>query len=204
MVVSVNTNDTLLAPKKLQKMDNNKPTNIEYLQSNPTMRLTCEASVNDRNQPQYKTRLLKSIINIGYHSRNEKNGEMFLLHENQLNKSGQRYKIKLNVLKVFTKFLNDGKATISFKEPPHDLLIQCDKIRLVAFMSTLRMGLIGDPNFSKSKASQSSSNATQLPRLMENRFSIKNHINRKMIIKNRSDLDKGIPRTVEDLTVCNW
>lgn len=164
------------------------------------MRVTCEASVIDRSQPQQrKARLVKSIISIGYHSSNEGNAEMFLLHENQLNKSGRRYKVKLNVTKVFTKFLHDGKATISFKEPPHDLLIQCDKIRLLAFMSSLRMGLCDDPNFSRS---QTNVQAKKLPRLKESPFTLKNHVNRKMVIKNRSDLDKGIPRTVEDLTVC--
>lgn len=184
-------------------MNNNNPTtNIECQESSRKMRVTCEASVIDRSQPQRKSRLIKSIISIGYHSRSEENGEMFLLHENQLNKSGQRYKVNLNVAKVFTKFLHEGKATISFREPPHDLLIQCDKIRLLAFMSSLRLGLCDDPNFSKSQTTQSSLNVKKLPRLKETPFSSKNHVNRKMMLKNRSDLDKGIPRTVEDLTVC--
>lgn len=184
-------------------MNNNNQTNIiEYQESSPKMRVTCEAAVIDRNQTQHKSRLLKSIVSIGYHSHNEENAEMFLLHENQINKSGRRYKVKLNVNKVFTKFVDEGKATISFKEPPHDLLIQCDKIRLLAFMSSLRMGLCGDPNFSKSKTTQSNLCGKKLTRLKETPFSLKNHVNRKLVIKKRSDLDKGIPRTVEDLTVC--
>lgn len=165
------------------------------------MRVTCEAAVIDRNQPQQKSRLLKSIISIGYHSSNERDSEMFLLHENVQKKSGQRYKVTLNVNKVFTKFLNEGKATISFKEPPHDILIQCDKIRLLAFMSSFRMGLCGDSNFSKSSATQSNVTEKKLPRLKETPFTLKNHVVRKMVVKNRSDLDKGIPRTVVDLTV---
>lgn len=184
-------------------MNNNNQTNIiEYLESSPRMRVTCEAAVIDRNQPQHKGRLLKSIISLGYHSHNEENAEMFLLHENQINKSGRRYKVKLNVNKVFTKFVNEGKATISFKEPPHDLLIQCDKVRLLAFMSSLRMGLCGDTNLNKSKVAPSNVFGKKLARLKETPFSLKNHVNRKLVIKKRSDLDKGIPRTVEDLTVC--
>lgn len=168
------------------------------------MRLTCEAAVIDRNQSQQKTRLLKSIINIGYHTqseKSEKSAEMFLLHENLLKKSGQRYKIKLNVSKVFTKFLNEGKATISFIVPPHDLLIKCDKIRLTAFLKSLQLGLFDDPNVKKSQTSQSNKDGRKLPKLVETPFSVKNHVIHKMNMKNRSDLDKGIPRTVEDLTV---
>lgn len=170
------------------------------------MRVTCEAAVIDRSvQPQQKCRLIKSIISLGYHSSNEHKTEMFLLHENQLKKSGQRYRVALNINKVFTKFMNEGKATISFKEPPHDLLIQCDKVRLMAFMSSLRMGLSGDPNLSTSHTTQSLTqaklNGKKLPTLKQASFTLKNHVNRKMAIKNRSDLDKGIPRTVEDLTV---
>lgn len=174
----------------------------DYRDLSPKMRIFGEAAVVDRNQPQHKSRLLKSIISIGYHSRNEENGEMFLLHENLLNKSGRRYKVKQNVNKVFLKFLDEGKATISFKEPPHDLLIQCDKIQLINFMRSFRIGLCGDPNFTKSQSTQPSLNVKKVPRLKEVPFSLKNHANRKMVIKKRSDLDKGIPRTVEDLTVC--
>ncbi|KAG4068480.1 hypothetical protein HA402_004821 [Bradysia odoriphaga] len=170
------------------------------------MRVTCEAAVIDRAvQPQPKCRLIKSIISLGYHSSDQQNTEMFLLHENQLKKSGQRYRVALNIDKVFTKFLNEGKATISFKEPPHDLLIQCDKIRLMAFMSSLRMGLSGDPNFNKSQKTESLAqpklNGKKLPPLKDTPFTLKNHVNRKMAVKKRSELDKGIPRTVEDLTI---
>lgn len=165
------------------------------------MRVLCEASVIDRNQPQHKGRRLKSAISIGYHSRNEEKAEMFLLHENVANKTGRRYKVKQNINKMFLKFLNEGKATISFKEPPHDLQINCDKIQLVSFMKAFRMGVCGDSDFSNVHISQPNLNARKLPRLKETPFSLKNHVNRKMVLKNRSDLDKGIARTVEDLTV---
>lgn len=162
------------------------------------MRLTCEAAILDRTQPQQKSRLLKSIVNIG-----EQNAEMFLLHENALNKTGRRYKMKLNVSKVFTKFLHEGKATISFIEPPHDLQIQCDKIRLMAFMRALRVGLMDEPNSRKSEAKNCESREKiKVAPLKQTPFSLKNHVTAKMVIRNRSDIDKGIPRTVEVLTVC--
>lgn len=166
------------------------------------MRLACEARVIDRNQPQQKSRLLKSIISIGYHSSNEQNSQMFLLHENLLKKAGQRYKVSVNVNKVFDRFVHEGKATISFKEPPHDLLIQCDKIQLSAFINALKIGLCGKHNFNKSQSTQSNLNGKKLPRLKETPFTLKNHVNPKVVIKNRSDLDKVPLRTVQDLTVC--
>lgn len=33
------------------------------------------------------------------------------------------YKVKRNVVKVFSKFVEQGKATIKFREPAHDLAI---------------------------------------------------------------------------------
>ena len=33
------------------------------------------------------------------------------------------HQIKNNVQKIFSKFVGDGKATVKFKEPAHDLVI---------------------------------------------------------------------------------
>ena len=35
--------------------------------------------------------------------------------------NGRKFNVKGNVLKVFTKFLQDGKATIQLKEPAFDI-----------------------------------------------------------------------------------
>ncbi|KAJ6648012.1 Leucine-rich repeat protein 1, partial [Pseudolycoriella hygida] len=130
------------------------------------MRLTCEVAVINRNQLQQRSRPLKSTISIGYNSRDDKKAEMFLLHENLLNKSGQRY-------------------------------------RLFALMNVLRKGLCDGANDVKSNSSmtQSTLNAKKRPLLTKSVFSLKNHVNDKMIIEKRSDLDKGIQRTVKDLTI---
>jgi len=49
--------------------------------------------------------------------------EIFLIVSTVKNVSGTKYKIKNNVVKIFCKFLQEGKATIKFKEPAHDLSI---------------------------------------------------------------------------------
>ncbi|KAJ7384707.1 Leucine-rich repeat protein [Desmophyllum pertusum] len=49
--------------------------------------------------------------------------------------------IKENLQQVFSKFLEKGKATIRFKEPPHDLFInKADPSSLKTFLSVLKLG----------------------------------------------------------------
>lgn len=52
------------------------------------------------------------------------------------------FQINNNVDKIYTKFINEGKATISFIEPPHDLIIQSDKIQLKSFIHILKLAII--------------------------------------------------------------
>ncbi|XP_029166333.1 leucine-rich repeat protein 1-like [Nylanderia fulva] len=54
------------------------------------------------------------------------------------NKQGVHYKIKNNIRQVFTKFINNGKATISLIGPCHDLIIQSDAIQMKSFLNVLK------------------------------------------------------------------
>lgn len=49
--------------------------------------------------------------------------------------------MKKNIEQVFTRFVNEGKATIRFKQPPHDVCIICDSLQLKLFLKTLKLGL---------------------------------------------------------------
>lgn len=49
--------------------------------------------------------------------------------------------MKDNIEQIFAKFLNEGKATIRLKEPPHDLIIQGDQIQLKGFLNALKYGI---------------------------------------------------------------
>ena len=51
------------------------------------------------------------------------------------------FQINENIEQVFTKFVNEGKATIRLKEPPVDINIQCDAIQLKSFLHVLKLGL---------------------------------------------------------------
>ena len=45
---------------------------------------------------------------------------------------------------MFTKMINDGKSTIRFIEPPHDLCIQCDdKLQLKSFLMVIKKVMDG-------------------------------------------------------------
>lgn len=64
----------------------------------------------------------------------------FLLLCTAKNMDGAKYKISGNIAKVFVKFLESGKATIRFREPPHDLcLSSADPSSLRTLLSTLKL-----------------------------------------------------------------
>ncbi|XP_069702522.1 leucine-rich repeat protein 1-like isoform X1 [Periplaneta americana] len=67
--------------------------------------------------------------------------ELYILHQSAQNKLGTKYKVKKNIEQVFTRFVNEGKATIRFKNPPHDICIKCDSLQLKCFLRTLKLGL---------------------------------------------------------------
>ncbi|XP_076243053.1 leucine-rich repeat 47 isoform X2 [Calliopsis andreniformis] len=48
-------------------------------------------------------------------------------------------KIENNISQIFTKFIDEGKATIRFIEPPYDLIIKADIIQLKSFMHILKL-----------------------------------------------------------------
>lgn len=101
--------------------------------------------------------------------------------------------VKGNILKVFSKFLNEGKTTISFSVPAHDLMIKADDIiQLKSFLNSIRMVLQGK---------QLSKGAGGLSTLNSN---IKTHRPKtKLVITSKSDYPvlEGFPRTLLQLHV---
>lgn len=109
------------------------------------MKLICEISVFNRLAPNVKPRSLQSTLAIGYHPPGSTKDleNLFLIHFSSTNKVGTRYKIKRNVEKVFLRFIDDGKTTISIKQPPHDLHIKCDPTQLKMFLKIFKLALEG-------------------------------------------------------------
>ncbi|XP_043791303.1 leucine-rich repeat protein 1 [Apis laboriosa] len=105
------------------------------------MKLHCNVEINNRlsttNVVRRKSQ--RSILAIG--KQTVKNTEIYILWQTLQNKQGTKYKIDNNIDKIFTKFIDEGKATIRFIEPPHDLIIQSDTIQLKSFIHTLKLGI---------------------------------------------------------------
>lgn len=109
------------------------------------MKIICEIVVHNRLVPHEKSRFQRSTLALGYHPPNTKDVDnLFIIHFSATNKTGIRYKIKRNIEKFFTKFVNDGKTTISFMQPPHDLMIRCDPIQLKCFLKTFKLAMEGN------------------------------------------------------------
>merc|ERR1719402_1587845 len=58
--------------------------------------------------------------------------------------AGVKYLIKDNVGNLFTRMIGEGKATIRFTEPAHDLCIQCqDVVQLKSFLILVKKCMDG-------------------------------------------------------------
>lgn len=161
------------------------------------MKILCETQVINRHTQGNKSpRASKSTLAVGYHSTaKDANGnckkEVQIIHFTPQNKVGTRYKVKDNIEKMFTKFLLDGKATISFKEPPENLMIKCDPIQLKGFLQTLKLGLEGKESLN---LRLNIAATTSIP--------VKSQPVQKMTVIKRGDYPaKGFPKSLKHLTV---
>lgn len=154
------------------------------------MKIICETTVVNRLYPQAKNRTQKSTVAIGTHPPNKENTEFFILVFTAQNKTGTRLKIKENIQKVFTKCLNEGKVTISFKIPEHDLQIKCDPIQLKAFMNCLKLALQG-----KTTNENGQSVISHVTKVTKH-----DPVKTKLVIHSRKDYPiRGLPRTLTHL-----
>ena len=156
------------------------------------MKILCEAQVVNRKLPHLVTRSVKSTLAIGFHPAGKENSELFIIHFTPQNPNGTRYKIKQNLLRIYTKYINDGKATISFIVPEHNVQINCNPLQLKCFLQSLKLGLQGKNEINKLGMSSLATSA----------ISPKLHPVRSLVIARRADFPvKGIPKSVERLTI---
>uniref|UniRef100_UPI00398EE381 leucine-rich repeat protein 1 isoform X1 n=2 Tax=Pristiophorus japonicus TaxID=55135 RepID=UPI00398EE381 len=112
-----------------------------------TMKLQCEVEVINRMLPTFGMRNRgkgnRAVLSIGkHHDRNIKNNSatIHLLICTLKDKAGCKYKLKENIEQFFTKFVEEGKATIRLKEPAVDVcLSKADVNNLKNFLSALRL-----------------------------------------------------------------
>lgn len=157
------------------------------------MKLVCNVSVGNRlllglpvNQRQ---RSLKSTLALCKHPKTE---EYILILFNSQHKTGTKYKIKGNISQILSRFISEGKATIQFKDPQHDLYIQSDVIQLKSFLHLVKKVLENKINPKDITASSMSVTAV----------APKDIAPRKLVIKSRSEYPiRGFPRTLEVLHI---
>jgi len=87
---------------------------------------------------------VKTHLAIGRKPVTDGESEIFLMLSNNNNKQGVKYLIRNNVSNMFTKMINEGKSTIRFKEPPHDICIKCEDIlQLKSFLMVIKKTMDG-------------------------------------------------------------
>uniref|UniRef100_A0A023EZ12 Putative ras suppressor protein n=1 Tax=Triatoma infestans TaxID=30076 RepID=A0A023EZ12_TRIIF len=101
------------------------------------MRLTGDIQVYDRLLPSYNIpnkRSEWSYLTVGFYGKRE---EIYILHQTQRNSVGVKYKIE-KLIAVFTKYISQGKMTLRFNMPPHDLIIHSNEDQLRTFFKFLQ------------------------------------------------------------------
>ncbi|XP_013183696.1 leucine-rich repeat protein 1 [Amyelois transitella] len=162
------------------------------------MKLQCQIEIINRQHINLNIKCtgkyLKSTLALG---KEPKCNDYFIIHFSSVNKTGIKYRIK-NIKQVFVKCLNEGKATIRFEEPPHDLCIKCETIQLKCFMRLLKCCITGDTK------------NIQLSSLSNLSVTSKDNAPTKLVIHDRSEFpSKGFPRTLlnlymSGLKLCNF
>ncbi|XP_066198009.1 leucine-rich repeat protein 1 isoform X4 [Saccopteryx leptura] len=121
------------------------------------MKLHCEVEVVSRHLPalgfRNRGKSVRAVLSLCQHSprsppRPWAGGSRAgphpacLLISTLKDKRGTRYELKKNIEQFFTKFMDEGKATIRLKEPPVDICVSKDSIWLSyhSFPSLPRFG----------------------------------------------------------------
>ncbi|MBN3314737.1 LLR1 protein, partial [Atractosteus spatula] len=109
------------------------------------MKLQCEAEVINRMLPTYGVRSrgkgTRAVLSIGRHlDKTTTINNVYLMICTLRDKAGSKYKLKENIEQFFTRFVEDGKATIRLKEPAVDVcLSKADANNLKNFLSAARL-----------------------------------------------------------------
>ena len=103
------------------------------------MEINCKVNVINRLLPSAgqsgPKRLVWSVITL-----TEKNSFIDLNLTTSRNKSGTKYRITNNVEQIFGKFVAQGKLTVRFKQPPHDLCFNGETKQMERILTVLKGG----------------------------------------------------------------
>ncbi|XP_007258954.2 leucine-rich repeat protein 1 [Astyanax mexicanus] len=109
------------------------------------MKLQCDVEVINRMLPTFglkgKGKGTRAVLSIGKHvDKTSKRSNVYLLICTAKDRAGSKYKLKENIEKFFTWFVEEGKATVRLKEPAVDIcLSKADANSLKNFLSAARL-----------------------------------------------------------------
>ncbi|KAK1793433.1 hypothetical protein P4O66_011810 [Electrophorus voltai] len=109
------------------------------------MKLQCDVEVVNRMLPTFglksKGKGNRAVLSIGKHmDKATQRSSIYLLICTTKDRAGSKYKLKENIEKFFTWFVEEGKATVRLKEPAVDIcLSKADANSLKSFLSAARL-----------------------------------------------------------------
>ncbi len=124
----------------------------------------------------------------------KKDGEVFLMVCTPQNRGGAKYAVdKANIERVFTKFVAEGKATLRFLKPPHDVCVtKCDVVHLKAFLGVLQKAVEGRDLGDLTLSAMAPASTAQLT---------KAKVNLTIVHKKDYPITTSFPHTLETLTI---
>ncbi|NXY82449.1 LLR1 protein, partial [Alcedo cyanopectus] len=160
------------------------------------MRLRCEVEVVSRLLPtcglRGRGRGTTALLALGRQPGGTRDGGgVYLMVCTARDRLGARYKVRENVERFFTRFVEEGKATVRLREPPVDVcLSKANASHLKTFLSAVRLAHQGTDN-----------GALPLSALVPAKASDVEKAKTKMIITSRKDypLTKNFPHSLEHL-----
>lgn len=123
--------------------------------------------------------------------RNPKNSGYCMILFTSQDKTGKKYDVSGNIRMILTRFINEGKFTIQFKQPEHDLYVNGDVIQLKGFLHLLKRVL--ENKITEKEITISSLAVTPVK--------LKDIAPVKMTIAARSEYPKHFSRTLEELHI---
>lgn len=109
------------------------------------MKLLCDVEVVNRMLPSFglksRGKGARALLSIGRHlDKTTQRCHIYLLICTSRDRAGAKYKLKDNIEKFFTWFVDEGKATVRLKEPAVDIcLSKADSSSLKSFLSAARL-----------------------------------------------------------------
>ncbi|XP_032237186.2 leucine-rich repeat protein 1 [Nematostella vectensis] len=160
------------------------------------MRLTCDISIAIRigasGQTRNQGKPVRASLAIGKKGNSDKATACLMLCTAK-ERNGTKYKIHGNILQIFNKFVQTGKATIRFNDPAHDLFIsKADPSSLKSFLSLLKLSAKDIERVALSTLLPAKTSDLEKPKT-------------ELIIKQQSDypLTKPFPGNLQRLSVTN-